>query len=74
MLGYYFANERWSIAEGQTEEMDNINNLSAGAIYNISKMFSVNIKANNLLNQSYDILYGHPAQGIDLMGGFTFKF
>ena len=74
MLGYYFANERWSIAEGQTVEMDNINNLSAGAIYNISKMFSVNIKANNLLNQSYDIMYGHPAQGVDLMGGFTFKF
>ena len=74
MLGYYFANERWSIAEGQTVEMDNINNLSAGAIYNISKMFSVNIKANNLLNQSFDILYGHPAQGVSLMGGFTFKF
>ena len=74
MLGYYFANERWSIAEGRTVEMDNINNLSAGAIYNISTMFSLNIKANNLLNQSYDILYGHPAQGIELMGGFTFKF
>ena len=74
MLGYYFANERWSIAEGESEEMDNINNLRAGAIYNFSPMFSVNLKANNLLNQSYDILYGHPAQGISLMGGFTFKF
>ena len=74
MLGYYFANERWSIANGQSVEMDNINNLSAGALYNISKMFTVNLKANNLLNQSYDIWYGHPAQGISVMGGFTFKF
>lgn len=74
MLGYYFANERWSVAEGKTVEMDNINNLSAGAAYNIHPMFSINVKANNLLNQSYDIFYGHPAQGISLMGGFTFKF
>lgn len=74
MLGYYFANERWSIAEGQTVEMDDINNLSAGALYNIHKMFTLNLKANNLLNQTYDMWYGHPAQGISLMGGFTFKF
>lgn len=74
MLGYYFANERWSIANGQSEEMDNINNLSAGALYNISDMFTINLKANNLLNQQYDMWYGHPAQGINVMGGFTFKF
>lgn len=74
MLGYYFANERWSIAEEQTVEMDNINNLSAGALYNINKMFTLNLKANNLLNQTYDMWYGHPAQGVSVMGGFTFKF
>jgi outer membrane receptor protein involved in Fe transport len=74
MLGYYFANERWSLEEGQTVEMDNINNLNAGALYNINKMFTINLKANNLLNQSYDMWYGHPAQGINVMGGFTFKF
>ena len=74
MLGYYFANERWSLKDGQTVEMDNINNLSAGALYNIHPMFSINLKANNLLNQSYDMWYGHPAQGINVMGGFTFKF
>ena len=74
MLGYYLANDRWSIAGGQSIEMDDINNLSAGAIYNINKMFSVNLKANNLLNQSYDIWYGHPAQNVSVMGGFTFKF
>ena len=74
MLGYYFGNERWSIDKGETVEMDDINNLSAGALYNINSMFTINLKANNLLNQTYDMWYGHPAQGISLMGGFTFKF
>ena len=74
MLGYYFANDRWTIAKGESVEMNNINNLSAGAIYQISNMFSINAKANNVFNQSYDIWYGHPAQGINVMGGFTFKF
>ncbi len=74
MLGYYFANGRWTIANGQSVEMDNINDLNAGAIYNVNNMFSMNVKANNLLNQSYDVWYGHPSQGVNVMGGFTFKF
>lgn len=74
MLGYYFANERWSIANRENVEMGNINDFNAGAIYNINSMFSVNLKANNILNQSYDIWYGYPAQGVNILGGFTFKF
>lgn len=74
MLSYYFANERWYLAAGESQTKNDINDLSAGAIYNINKMFSLNLKANNLFNQSYDIWYGHPAQGINVMGGFTFKF
>ena len=74
MVGYYFANDRWTIKDGESEEMDSLSDLNAGAVYNINNMFSINLKANNLLNQSYDIWYGHPAQGINLMGGFTFKF
>ena len=74
MLGYYFANERWYLAAGESQTKNDINDLSAGALYNINKMFTINLKANNLFNQSYDIWYGHPAQGINVMGGFTFKF
>lgn len=73
-LGYYFANDRWTVVDGQNVKMDNLNDLNAGAIYNISDMFSINLKANNLFNQSYDIWYGHPAQGVNILGGFTFKF
>ena len=74
MLNYYLANERWSIDKGKSVKMDDINSLSLGALYNIHKMFTVNLKANNILNQTYDMWYGHPAQGVNLMGGFTFKF
>ena len=74
MLGYYFANERWSIAKGINQELDDINNLSAGALYNVNKMFTINLKANNIFNQTYDMWYGYPAQGVNVMGGFTFKF
>lgn len=73
-LGYYFANDRWTVVNGENVEMDNLNDLNVGAIYNINDMFSINLKANNILNQSYDIWYGHPAQGVNVIGGFTFKF
>lgn len=73
-LNYYFAGERWSYFNGENVKMSNINDLNLGAIYNINDSFSINLKANNLLFQNYDIWYGHPSQGFNAMGGFTFKF
>ena len=73
-LNYYMATDRWSLFDGNNVKMDNINDLNAGAIYQISDAFSVNVKANNLLFQKYDIWYGHPAQGLNIIGGFSFKF
>ncbi|MDO5664348.1 MAG: hypothetical protein Q4G63_03700 [Bacteroidia bacterium] len=73
-LNYYFAGERWSYFNGINVKMDNINNLNLGAIYDINDSFAINLKANNLLFQKYDIWYGHPAQGFNAMGGFTFMF
>ena len=55
-------------------KMDNINDLNLGAVYDINDSFSLNVKANNLFSQRYDIWYGYPAQGINIAGGFTFKF
>lgn len=74
MLNYYFAGERWSYFKGTNVKMDNISDLNLGAVYEINNAFSVNLKANNLLFQKYDIWYGHPAQGFSAMGGFTFRF
>ncbi|SCD19457.1 TonB dependent receptor [Proteiniphilum saccharofermentans] len=71
---YYFAGDRWSYYDGANAQMDNINDLNAGALYQINDAFSIHLRANNLLSQKYDIWYGHPAQGINASGGFTFRF
>lgn len=73
-LNYYFAGDRWSYFNGANVKMNNINDLNLGAVYDINDSFAINLKANNLLFQKYDIWYGHPAQGFNAMGGFTFKF
>jgi len=73
-LNYFFAGERWSYYGGAEKEMDAINDLNLGAVYEITDAFSLNLRANNLLFQKYDIWYGHPAQGFNASGGFTFKF
>jgi hypothetical protein len=73
-MNYYFAGERWSYYGGENLEMENINDLNLGVAYQISDAFSLSIKANNLMFQQYDLWYGHPAQGFNMMGGFTFRF
>ncbi len=74
IFDYYFAGDRWSYFNGANVKMNNINDLNLGVFYSISRSFSVNVKANNLLSQKYDIWYGYPAQGFNAMGGFTFLF
>ncbi|RNC66928.1 hypothetical protein [Proteiniphilum sp. X52] len=71
---YYFAGDRWSYYDGSNRQMDNINDLNAGALYQINDAFSINLRVNNLLSQKYDIWYGYPAQGLNASGGFTFRF
>ena len=73
-LNYYFANDRHTFYDNSNIKMDNINDLGLGAVYQISDAFSVNLQANNLLFQQYDIWYGHPAQSFNMMGGFSFRF
>ena len=73
-LNYYFAGDRWSNYENNNIKMDNINDLNIGGIYDINERFSLNLKANNILSQKYDIWYGYPSQGINVAGGFTLKF
>lgn len=73
-LNYYLAGDRWTYFDNENVKMKNINDLNLGATYQISNSFGVNLKANNILAQKYDIWYGHPAQGFNVMGGFSFKF
>ena len=71
-VGYYYAGDRWTYFNNSNIQMDPINDLNVGAIYTINPMISLNLKANNLLSQNYDIWYGHPRKFA--MGGFTFTF
>ena len=73
-MNYYFAGDRWSYFEGENREMESINDLNLGAAYRISDAFSFSLKGGNLMNQQYDLWYGHPSQGFNVMGGFTFRF
>ena len=73
-LNYYFAGDRWTNYENRNIKMANINDLNIGGVYDINESFSLNIKANNILSQKYDIWYGYPAQGVNVAGGFTLKF
>lgn len=70
---YYLSTDRWTF-NGLNKKIDNINNLNLGATYQISDAFSVQLKANNVLFQTYDIWYGYPAQSFHVMGGFMFRF
>lgn len=73
-LAYYFAIDRWSYFHGQNVKMRDINDLNIGTTYQLNKAISFQLKANNVLFHKYDWWYGHPAQGLTVMGGLTFKF
>ncbi len=73
-MNYVFRGDRWTYLKGENLEMDNIHDVSLDAVYNITDLFSLHLKANNIFAQKYDIMFGHPAQGFHAMGGFTFKF
>ena len=73
-LGYHLSADRYTYFNDENVAMQSIHALNAGAFYRISSNFSLNLQANNLLNQQYNIWYGYPAQGFHILGGFTFVF
>ena len=59
-----------SFGGGRGEALD----LSVKASYAVTPFFSVNLSANNLLFQKYDIWYGYPAQKFNIMAGISVMF
>ncbi len=55
-------------------KMRDVINLHAGANYRLNSTVSVWLKAHNLLNRRYDVLYGMGAQRIGCMVGASFTF
>lgn len=51
-----------------------VSDLSLGATYTIYKGISVYVKADNLLNKKYQYYLAYPVEGINFVGGLSFRF
>ncbi|MCD8182711.1 MAG: TonB-dependent receptor [Bacteroides sp.] len=56
------------------EKADAVSNLYLGGSYELFKGISVYARVNNLLNKDYQYYWGYPAEGINFLGGVSFKF
>lgn len=56
------------------KDLKNVMNLHAGASYRFDKVLTIWVKASNLLNKQWDILYTQGAQKFGIMGGIGLVF
>lgn len=70
-LGYNYAGREEVKDLGK---LSAINNLYAGAEYNVFKGVSVYARLNNLLNQEYQYYLDYPTEGFNFLGGLSFRF
>jgi hypothetical protein len=59
---------------GESEDMKNINELNFSATYALNNALGFYVKANNVLSEQYELVYGYPLQGASIMGGVNFNF
>lgn len=59
---------------GASKALPAIFDVSAAAEYNIIPRFSVFLQANNILNNKYERWNQYQVYGINIIGGFRFKF
>lgn len=55
-------------------KIDPISNLYLGGSYEFFKGISVYARVNNLLNKDYQYYWRYPTEGINFLGGVSFKF
>lgn len=51
-----------------------VNNLRAEAAYTLFKGVSAYARVNNLLNKDYQYYLGYPVEGLNFVGGLSFRF
>lgn len=77
-LNYLYAGGRktylMSGSENRTVNMKDINELNFRGEYQITDWVSVNARLNNILFQKYELQYGYPLQGFNVLGGVSFNF
>ena len=54
--------------------MKDINELNFRGEYQITDWISVNARLNNILFQKYELQYGYPTQGFNILGGVSLNF
>lgn len=60
--------------EVEGNKADPVSNLYLNGSYELFKGIAVYARANNLLNKNYQYYRGCPAEGINFLGGVSFKF
>lgn len=79
-INYLYAGGRKTAFATSTSEtwqvlkMKDINELNFRGEYQLTDWLSVNARLNNILFQKYELQYGYPLQGFNLLGGVNFKF
>jgi len=56
------------------ECVDPVGNLYLGGSYEVFEGISIYARANNLLNKDYQYYWGYPTEGINFVGGVSFRF
>ncbi|MDR0823584.1 MAG: TonB-dependent receptor [Prevotella sp.] len=64
-----YNSDSWEIVN-----MKSINELNFKAEYKFIDWLSANIRLNNILFQKYELQYGYPLQGFNILGGVNFRF
>lgn len=58
----------------ETLKTDAVSNLYIGGSYEFLKGISAYARINNVLNREYQYYWGYPTEGINFVGGVSFKF
>ena len=61
-------------AEREGDHIDPVSNLYAGATYDLFSGLGVYLRLDNLLDKDYRYDWYYPTQGINFLGGVTFRF
>lgn len=55
-------------------KIDPVSNLYLGGSYELFKGISIYARVNNLLNKDYQYYWGYPTEGLNFLGGVSFRF
>ena len=73
-LDYYLGTGIYARIFPSDLKMNNINELNLTASWKLNDMFGIYLKGSNLFNQKYELYYGYPMQGINVMAGININF